>query len=431
MPIVKKYRKRANLVLLAVFGLFALAVVLKHNYPDSLALRVLRVVSEAALVGGIADWFAVTALFRRPLGFGWHTALIPRNRERLIEAIAGAVQNELLSKESIKARLAGVRLVDLVIRWVEEPGRQIVIDGLIKRYATRFITELEPAVLARYTQKILKQYLAATDLSDLIEGGLTWSLQHGKDQLAVDYILAELTSLAKRDSTREAILRHLEQYRQTTVRSWWQRLILDVAELTNTLNLAEAATVLHLELEQLLQDLADPNHALRRWLHERLTLLAERLATDPVWQESIRTWQHGLSVRIHLEKALTTIIGIALDSLPPEQAAEWVARQSDKLWQAFKQDPELQAWADEHLKAALGRLIESEHRLVATVVTEALQRLSDDDLSRFVEEKAGEDLAWIRINGSVVGGLVGLLLFLFLHYVYNPYLLPQIRAFFS
>jgi len=142
----------------------------------------------------------------------------------------------------------------------------------------------------------------------------------------------------------------------------------------------------------------------------------------------VLAWQQGLVDRLNLEGALTTLIELALESATPAGAAAWVGQQTEKLWDTFRADTNLQDWVEERLKVAMGEFIDIEHNLVATVVTEALQRLSDQDLNRFVEDKAGEDLAWIRINGSVVGGLVGLLLFLLLHYVYDPYIMPALRA---
>jgi uncharacterized membrane-anchored protein YjiN (DUF445 family) len=188
----------------------------------------------------------------------------------------------------------------------------------------------------------------------------------------------------------------------------------------------EAATVLHGELQQFLDDLGDTNHPVRRWIHARLIAAAESLEKDPSWAASIHAWQQGMASRLDLEAALTTLAALVLSGIG--QPAHWIAAQSEKLLDTFQTDPVLQDWTEERLKAALSQFIDVEHNLVSTVVKEALERLSDRDLNRFIEDKAGEDLAWIRINGSVVGGLVGLMLFLFLHYVYDPVLIPLVRT---
>lgn len=424
------YRRRADRVLGLVFLIFAAAAVARHLYPHSLGLRLLHTVAEAALVGGIADWFAVTALFRRPLGFPWHTALIPKSRDKIIAAIAGAVQNELVSRESIKQRLAGVRIVDMVIRWLEDSAQPTLLSTLAARYAQAAWDGLDRHSLARFAQKWLKAGFQQTDLANYGRQGLAWALASGKADRLIEAVLAELTAAAAREETRLAIEKHLQEYTGTAAKSWWQKLVLGLAEATDTLNLTEAAAVLHAELVLLLRDLSDHAHPVRAWVRVRLTAAADRLAADPAWAAGVATWRKGLAGRLRLEEALAAFAGLAKENAPPDWPAAWAARQADSLWAAFKADPDLQDWVEDRLKVALGHFVDSEHDLVAKVAKDALARLSDDDLNRFIEDKAGEDLAWIRINGSVVGGAVGLLLFLFLHYIYDPHVVPVVQAWF-
>lgn len=423
------YRRKANRVLGLVLCLFAAAATGKYFYPHNLSAKMLFFVAEAALVGGIADWFAVTALFRRPFGFPWHTALIPRSREKIIAAIATAVQNELLSKESIKHRLAGIRLVYVLIRWLEEDGRQSLLPALAARWARTVWENVDIPAVARNGQKWLKTVLLDADLARYSRQGLAWALATGKADRIIERLLAELAAAAARDATRLAIERHLVRYSQSAAQSWWQKLAISLAEATDTLNLAEAAAVLHAELQHFLRDLAAADHPVRAWVRARLAAAAERLESDPAWTAGIDAWQKGLAGRLRLEETIAAVATLATRSVPPDWPEEWAARQAGKLWSTFKTDLAMQDWVEEQLQTTLHRFIDSEHDLVAAVVRDALARLSDDDLNRFIEDKAGEDLAWIRINGSVVGGIVGLLLFLFVHYFYDPYVVPLVHAF--
>lgn len=422
------YRRKADRVLALVFALFVAAAAAKYRYPDTLGVQVLFIVAEAALVGGIADWFAVTALFRRPLGFPWHTALIPKSRDKIVTAIAGAVQNELLSKESIKRRLVGVRLIDVIVHWLEEGDRQALLPDLAARYAQSAWDNLDIPAAARYGQKWLKAFLHEADLAAYSRRGLADLLASGRADRIIEQLLAEITAVAGRDSTRQAIERYLEQYSQSAARSWWQKLALSLAEATNTLNTAEAAAVLHAELLLLLGDLSAAEHPVRVWARTRLAAAADRLGDDPAWATGLDAWRKGLAGRLRLEESLVAIGTLAVRNVPPDWPSAWAARQAEKLWAAFKADDAMRDWVEEQLQTALNRFIDSEHDLVAAVVRDALVRLSDEDLNMFIEDKAGEDLAWIRINGSVVGGVVGLLLFLFLHYLYDPYVVPFVHS---
>jgi uncharacterized membrane-anchored protein YjiN (DUF445 family) len=96
----------------------------------------------------------------------------------------------------------------------------------------------------------------------------------------------------------------------------------------------------------------------------------------------------------------------------------------------FKGNIELQEWLEVRIKQVIYELIEKEHYIIGEIVQRVLGEFNDDKLNRFVEEKAGDDLQWIRINGSIVGGIVGLLMFFFLRYVYDPYVVPIIQSWF-
>ena len=108
-------KNKANLILAVVFILFTAATALKLVMPQSFAVGLFAFTAEAALIGGIADWFAVTALFAKPLGFSWHTAIIPNSRRLIIEKVSEVVSSQLLSADSIKNKLAGMDLTGAII----------------------------------------------------------------------------------------------------------------------------------------------------------------------------------------------------------------------------------------------------------------------------------------------------------------------------
>ncbi|MCX7781280.1 MAG: DUF445 domain-containing protein, partial [Negativicutes bacterium] len=138
-----RYSQAANRILAGVCILFIGAAVLRRQNPDNLLYEMLLMVSEAALVGGIADWFAVTALFRRPLGFPWHTALIPRNRERVIQAVVNTVEHELLSVTAIERRLAAISFMEIGIDWLENRGGQAVVGRWLTRTALGYLAKVD------------------------------------------------------------------------------------------------------------------------------------------------------------------------------------------------------------------------------------------------------------------------------------------------
>ena len=161
------YRQRADAILALSFLCFGLAFIWWYVHGTTFLSELIFFVFQSALIGSIADWFAVTALFRRPLGFPWHTALIPRNRQRIAESIAAAVQDDLLDKKIIQDRLASVRFVHYIIDWVENKnGKQVLSDWAVK-CLNEWLSRAEPDKLAVYWGRFIKKRLAAEKLAVL------------------------------------------------------------------------------------------------------------------------------------------------------------------------------------------------------------------------------------------------------------------------
>jgi len=425
-----RFKEMANTMLAAVCGLFLLAVFIKHSYRGSLAAEMFYITTEAALIGGIADWFAVTALFKRPLGFPWHTELIPRNRERLIEALAGIVEEELLSSETIRRRIAGVSFVDWFIHWVDNHGGKQFFADLLSRHSADIWDNNKRDALALYLEDVLKKNAKGLELAPQLGNFVNKALKRGKDEQLITMLLDELIVMLQKPAVRQSVYGYLDNLTRQKARSLLEKAIFWLGEQTDSINLQDAADALCDELVALLNDLKDTDHLVRIWLRGRLAEIAANLDNNAVWVDAIENWKIQLIEKIELKDVLAVLVKeTASGSYAP--AMEWLSRQMDLYWSVFKQDKQAHVWFEARVKYAVYRLIKKEHPLIGRVVKSVLSRFSDADLSRFVEDKAGDDLQWIRINGSIIGGLVGLMMFLFLHFVYSPFIVPVIRSWFG
>lgn len=430
-----KNRKIANLTLTAVVLLFSAVLIIRYRFYDSLLLKALYTVLEAALIGGIADWFAVTALFEKPLGFPWHTAIIPRNRNKIIGALTNTVQNELLSKESIKERIAGVHIVRMFVVWVEDRNGKKALAELSAGYIRKLIFSLDAGEAALTLEKIMKKKWQELYLETILGRLVKLFLDKNGDEKLIDLLLAEITSTVAADKTRLLIEQYLERFSNEVADVWWKRLLKNVLEAVDAVNLADAAKVLQTNILEELNSIKEPEHPLRLLFRDRLRDLAGRMENDPELAVTIREWQIGLAERINLKDILTELIELALiwerrsiTESGKSQVEDWLFNQVFKYWEVFKADIDLQDWLEKYVKEAINEVIESEHHLVGTITSNALRILTDEKLAEFIDDKAGEDLQWIRINGSVIGGIVGLILFLFLHFIYDPYAVPALRG---
>lgn len=431
---VEGYRTMADRVLLGVFLAFLLALGIRYSLGGFWSDLLLSVM-QAALIGGLADWFAVTALFTKPLGISWHTALIPRNRSKIIEAVAIAVEKDLLSPVLLMERLDAWRPAKGLINWLDGPeGRRLFLvwaQAALARLAGRLDRDALAGQLAGYIRRG-----AAGILEERQPRFGRWLLAGRRDEQILDLFLDKLHLLLMAESTAAALHTYLEDIRRREVTSPLAQLAVWLGEETDSLNLEDAARILQQQCADLILQLKLRRHPIRRRL--RLEMLAgyRRLRHDGAAAAYLRTWQNDVIGRMPIEEVLRDLLRGPLDrqlaggfqGMYHSPLLVWLLGQVSVYWGNLKNDEDFHAWIDSILRQALHHLLGTQHAFIGRVVREALTKLSDEDLSHFVAEKVGDDLAWIRINGSLVGGAVGCLLFLFHYFVYDPYVVPVVRS---
>jgi len=434
---------KADRVLCIVFVLFICALALKHFYRDIFLIKALFVGMEAALVGGVADWFAVTALFRKPLGFPWHTALIPNNRVKLIEATAHMVQYEFFSKDKLRERIQNVRLVAVIIGWMENPNSKQTFATMASRHIGDMIKNVDPKIIADALEQMLKMNIRQFKLAPAVQSLSKWVLDNRKDEQFIDNMLNQITETAKSTSTRQAIADHLQRVKDQKTSGFLGSIASWIGEKTNAANIDDAADTFQHELVSLLKELSQPAHPLRVWLHQRINDAAGAVSSNPEWSKAVEEWKAGVIKQSNLQEPFMDLVNILVKEAKHPETMEgltedgvfirqqdnmqssagqsplmtWVLAAMDKYWEAFRQDQEIQDWVEVYLQEAANHIIDSEHDIIGVIVKDAMQVLSDEELNRLIESKTGEDLQWIRINGSLVGGVAGLAIFLIIHVV--------------
>ncbi|SFL50312.1 DUF445 domain-containing protein [Pelosinus propionicus] len=423
----------ANQVLLLVFLLFLLSAWLRHCYKDILAVEMLFSVMEAALVGGIADWFAITALFKKPLGFPWHTALIPRHREKVIRSIRNIIDQDLLTIQSIKKRVESTCFVTLLIGFVDnERGREFIRKSL-ERFCRDMINKLDIRDLVNHMDSFIRKEIKNIDLISQMDNVVRWLLENDRTRVLTMYIVEELIIQLDKNEAKGNIYQYLEEMTQAKNRSPLERAVIWLGEQTNSVSLSDATDAFYAEILAILQEIKNPDHIIHNKIHEFLTAIAEASEKNYTWLEQVENWKMALATDLELGDAVIPITEYFLKTTNPQfssQLMDWIYIQLDHYWMFFKGNIELQEWLEVRIKQMIDELIEKEHYIIGEIVQSVLGEFNNDKLNRFVEDKAGNDLQWIRINGSIVGGIVGLLMFFFLHYVYDPYVVPIIQSWF-
>jgi uncharacterized membrane-anchored protein YjiN (DUF445 family) len=368
-------------------------------------------IAEAGVVGGLADWFAVTAIFRRPLGLPIpHTGLIPRNWERMAERVGVMVGSRVLTKAYVREEIERLDLADLLARAAERVSRDDI--GRATRLVAGWAAEqLTPATAAELLARA-RRALVRLPMAPLLAAALRVARRQGWDQRLLDGALTVLAESMERPEFRAAVGEVIEdllaRYRERL--GVYPRFWFGLATVLGVLDRDRLVAALHAGLREVARD---RSHPLRAQAAEVLTDLEHRLAADPALAARVEAVKAELleapAVAGLLDEAaaaLTRTLQAELGA-PDSELLAWLEDRLDRARQAVVDDAELRLDLDAWAKARLSALIERHHARIAAFIENGVRALGPEGAVRLIEEHAGDDLQFIRVNGTVVGGLAG------------------------
>lgn len=431
------YRRRANTVLSIVFILFILVSGAKHFWPDHFLLRLVQFVLEASLVGGIADWFAVTALFRKPLGWPYHTALIPRNRTKMIGAIRTMVEQELLSAAMIQQKIEGLQLTSKILKAIEKRGGADFLAEKLTIFFSGLKAQVQETKVALNLSVLVREKARESGIARKILPYAQAMLHRQEFDRWLDDRIEDLLIYASGTRVNAQILIYLENMKEQQLASggFLQKTFLGIFQASDGLNLEDAADALQTHLILSIRRLKSPENDLRIRLKAQLEQRLQSGETDGLTEAQIEEWLGQILAELPLESYIETGIEKLLTTwrqgkaLSGESLVSSVKPLVTRFWTIVQADQKMQETLDSFFRDTLLKIAEKEHRLIGEIVQETLEDLTDDELNQFIEDKAGNDLQWIRINGSIVGGILGFIVFMILNFGYQP-LLMVLKHFF-
>lgn len=401
--------KRQALALL----LLATAVFIGTSLVErGLALNCLKAVAEAAMVGALADWFAVVALFRHPMGLPIpHTAIIARNKDRIGRNLAGFVRDKFLDPPSLVALIRRHDPVARFAEWLVAPGHAALLGQQAVRLLSAGLDAVQDAQVERFIQRAARTLIGQIDLSQTMATVLGALTHNGRHQALLDDALARLITLLQNEETRLVIAHTIVQ---------WLKKDHPVKEKvlpTDWLGDKGSAMVANALAGLLGEVAANPQHQLRAQFDEAVQRLVQRLQTDPDWQrrgEEIRTYLQtdatlGRYVQ-ELWQGMRAALQRDLDN-PGSAVARNVQAMGGWLGQSLAGDPALRASLNARLERWVQGLAPDVSAFIAQHIEDTVQRWDAREMSDLIELQVGRDLQYIRINGTVVGGLIGLVLF--------------------
>ena len=416
---------KANTALLTSFFCFLISLYLHLTNPSTLWTDGLLMVSEAALVGGVADWFAVTALFRKPLGFPYHTAILPRRRDSFIQAIVIMVQKEFFSRRKILRHIEKIHLIPMLQEFLHRPETEAQLTGtLLHFFRVSFLRRNQKAV--SYLSSRLKSLFLQEDPSELMRRFDLLFRANEWDQKALSRIALLLAREASTEETRLSIRESLAELEREKIGDGFLSRLL---AMTNTVNLDEGAELIQRHTCHVLSELGRAHSPLQEnaiaLLHDCLSdlrqdgellqvvrELQERLAGELPIDETLTRIFHGL--RKHFQMDLKREVDPIAEHMPAFYTHLQTILHLEYQHMLFlvEERSELQKIITKVLYDLIARSALHAQTLVGVIVGNVLSRLTDEELNHLIYDKVEQDLLWIRVNGSLVGGCIGLLLFL-------------------
>ena len=363
----------------------------------------LHAFAEAAMVGGLADWFAVTALFRRPLGLPIpHTAIIPENKDRIADTMAGFLRDNFLTPAVVGRRMGSMNLAQAVGSYLADP--RATQDSRIRagagELAVEVLESLDPERLGTQVRAGLKTQVAKLEVAPLLGGMLEAMIADGRHRPLIDKII-RWAGLVLEDN--ETLVRDMVHKRANAV--------LRFTGLDERL----ANSVLDGLYKLLAEVLVDPDHPLRSKIEEGLQDLAHGLREDPEMRERIERmkqellenpaigdWWQGVweRLRANLIESIRSSNG--------STGHDYIGETLGELGAALRDDERLQRQVNRFARRTAVGVATRYGDQIVRLVSETVKRWDAQTITDRVESAVGRDLQFIRINGTLVGGLVGM-----------------------
>lgn len=359
---------------------------------------------EAGLVGGLADWFAVTALFRHPMGIPIpHTALLPKNRKRVTKGLINTLENEWLTKESITNKVKEMQLAQMVLQIAEREMQSDAVKKGIVTIAEKAILSIDTEKLAVIIEKELKTYLHTINTSNMLQVLVDQLVVQEYDEKTLDYILVKVKDWTAQDEARYQLgslgMKAMENIKvdgflQFTLKSFMNIVdedkiggILQKFIISNISSLQDADnSTRQLILAKIRQEIIN--------VKENEALLQELENWKEKW---IANWNGTEKIKEMLEQVQQRAVTfVNNEKFADKYVIPFLQTQMNKI----KEDEQTVQKIEEWLQKQVVKLVENNHSKIGKLVQENLDKLDDKTLIEMIENNVGKDLQWIRVNGA-------------------------------
>lgn len=397
-----------GLLLLAVAGLITATA-----YGGQGVWGWVKAFCEAAAVGALADWFAVVALFRHPLGLPIpHTAIIPQNKERIADNLAEFVRDHFLEPKALLQKIAVFDPAARLSQWLSDPARVQYWVNAARQWGLQALDWLDDRRLQQGLKTLVLDALHRWDAAQTAGQVLTVLTRDGRHQELLDGTLDKIGDFLNQEEVKKRVSALMVKH----ARKEWPTILSMVNAVKSVDSLADSladklASAILAELQEVLHD---PDHPLRLAYGEKVNDFIARLRTDPALAERVQELKAQLidspAVHTYVESLAQEVKDWLRRDLsdPNSHVGLHLQAALSDLGRKLAADASLREAINQHILSAAATLAEDLRHGVTEHIASAVKGWDDRALVQEMERSVGKDLQFIRLNGTLVGGVVGL-----------------------
>lgn len=393
--------KRIATGLFLLMAVIYLTMVYLLKYNPASWMGYVKAFSEAAMVGALADWFAVTALFRHPMGIKIpHTNLIENKKNDIGDNLGSFVTDNFLTPATIRPYIDKLQLAHFLSTWLNQPKNQQLLERELIFILQSVVKDLDEKQIIAFLTKKAQQGIDQINTQQLLAQGIHYAVEQNEHNRLITLVLPKIQTYVEEHRT--------EIYDQ-------------IIEKKPLLGLVGGKTVTNQLIKGLhafLEDIqTNEQHKVREEITLQLTQLIQEIATSPTWKAKLRDILHQFVTEEVIHQYLTdfwqTSKQTLLNQLQEENSTFrlYIKNSIQSLSQQLEQDTDLQGRLNQWTQVTLYRLALRNTQEVSTLIRTTVDQWDGRELSDKLELEVGKDLQFIRINGTLVGGLVGLLIY--------------------
>lgn len=406
-------RKQLNKYKAFATGLFVLmalvfiATTILQKTQESHWIGYVRAFSEAAMVGALADWFAVTALFRHPLGLPIpHTNLIENSKQKLGDNLGNFVVSNFLSPENIRPYIQKLKISGFVGEWLGKEKNQDVLIKNLSDIILDILNKLDDSQVSHFISKKVSEMTDNIKLNTILGNGIIYLLDKNDHQKIITNLSKQIKDYIIEND--EMIQERVKKGSYSFIPSFVDNKIAD--------KIASGLSDFFKEVEE------NSNHEIRDLITRKIYEFSNDLKEDPKWNDEFKTIKNDFLKNDKLAEYSTDIWNSIKKTLTEElqnigsTLKIYLSKNLNEFSQNLKTDESLQNKIDSWVRATAYKYILRNTHQAGNLISSTVGNWRGKELSQKLELEVGKDLQFIRVNGTLVGGLVGLIIYTISHF---------------